>query len=449
MPTNNAIAAAAAPVASSKPSWYAVSRKEQDEAEISIFDEIGAWGIRAEDFVADLKKITARRINLRLNTPGGEVFDATAIYNALCEHPAEIVVHIDGVAASAGSYIAMSGNEVRMADNAYLMIHNARGGIMGEAEEMRTYAGMLEKMNDNIAGIYERKAGKDRDHWHNLMDAETWFTAKEAKAEGLVDIVYAAADAKMAWSAKAKFDTSIYNKIPDPVKKMWGIPQTNNAPEVSRESEPAVPNEELHMATEASTQAAPAQTSAAVATSNDPQSNPPNPVTPPTQPAARTELESLRNATQQARDEASENRGFKAASDAATKRLQAIVAACPGHPQMAIDAFLSGQTPDAVKLAFEAAERVRVEAAARDEQYNMELTRLRAQLAVGGHPDGVDFGYSDTDPEAPPADPKAFAENEWDQKPSVRKGFSGKANYVAYRVRQLQGTIHRQAAASA
>jgi ATP-dependent protease ClpP protease subunit len=158
MPTPEAIATAVAPRSRRSARWYAINRKENtDEAEISIYDEIGAYGVNAEDFVRDLKAITASRINLRLNTPGGEVFDATAIYNALIEHPARIDVHIDGVAASAGSYIAMSGDEIRMADNAYMMIHNAQGGVVGEAEDMRKYAEVLDKMNDNIAGMYDRK----------------------------------------------------------------------------------------------------------------------------------------------------------------------------------------------------------------------------------------------------------------------------------------------------
>src|ERR1041385_5076746 len=116
--------------------WYAIKKNDAApaEAEVSIYDEIGAWGVTAKQFVDELKAIKAQTIHLRLNTPGGSVFDGTAIHNALKEHPARIVAHIDGMAPSAGSFIAMSGDEVRMADNAYMMIHNARGGVMGEAQ---------------------------------------------------------------------------------------------------------------------------------------------------------------------------------------------------------------------------------------------------------------------------------------------------------------------------
>jgi ATP-dependent Clp protease protease subunit len=97
-------------------SWYAVNAKAGDaEAEVMIYDAIGAWGITADKLVRDIKAIDASRINVRLNTPGGEVFDGTAIHNALKSHPARVIVHIDGLAASAGSFIALAGDEIRMA----------------------------------------------------------------------------------------------------------------------------------------------------------------------------------------------------------------------------------------------------------------------------------------------------------------------------------------------
>jgi ATP-dependent Clp protease protease subunit len=454
MPTPEAIATAvAATLPTFARGWYAVNlKKGTDEAEISIYDAIGAYGITAEAFIAELEAITAKTINLRINTPGGEVFDATAIYNALLAHPAEILVHIEGVAASAGSYIAMSGDEVRMADNAYMMIHNAHGGVVGEAEDMRKYAEVLDKMNANIAGMYDRKSAKGVDHWRGLMDAETWFTAEEAAAEGLVDVVYTAGE--KVKPAKASFDFTIYNKIPDPVKNLWGLkqPESIAAPEdstrvVREEPPPAVSQETTAMAdtSAAATQAAPAQNPAAgqsVTQGDNPNPNP--------QPVSRTqELETLRNATEQSRIQAATRRGADEATTAATNRLKAIAAACPGNPQMALDAFLAGQSPEAVKLAFEAAAKVQLEAAARAEEQSMEIARLKAQIEIGGHagiPD-MDFAASDDDGSFQ-VDPKVRAEQEWDQKPGVRKGWTSKARYVAVRVAELTGNL-RSAPATA
>lgn len=202
--------------------WYAVNAlPASDEAEVMIYDVIGGFGIGADKFVRDLKAVKAKTIHARLNTPGGSVAEATAIHNAFREHPARIVMHIDGVAASAGSFVAMAGDEVRMADNAYLMIHNAHGGIMGYAGDMRKTADMLDKMSESIAGMYAKKTKKPVEYWLALMDEETWFTATEAKAEGLCDVV--TGEEKMPQPMRAEFDFTAYNKIPDAVCKMWGI----------------------------------------------------------------------------------------------------------------------------------------------------------------------------------------------------------------------------------
>jgi ATP-dependent protease ClpP protease subunit len=143
--------------------WYAINNKaEDDAAEISIYDAIGSFGVTAAQFVGDLKQIKAKTINVRLNTPGGSLFDGTAIYNALRSHPARVVVHVDGVAASAGSFVAMSGDEVRMADNAYLMIHNARGGVMGESEDMRRYADTLDDRTTTSPACTRRRPASRR-----------------------------------------------------------------------------------------------------------------------------------------------------------------------------------------------------------------------------------------------------------------------------------------------
>jgi ATP-dependent protease ClpP protease subunit len=311
--------------------WYIVNEdKEKDEAEILIYDVIGGWGITAQSFIDRLKNITAKTINIRLNTPGGEVFDATAIYNALRSHPARVVAYVDGVAASAGSVIAMSGDEVRMADNSYMMIHEAHGGVMGEAGEMRKYADLLEKINDNIAGSYQKKTGKSRKYWRDKMADESWFTADEAKAEGLSDATFTAS--KKAEGAKANFDFKIYNKIPDAVKAMWGITNQTSppAPEPSQSSEPAqaLPKETQPMA-ETSTIVAPAQTPAAGSSV--------------TQENQQQQLSRLTNDAISRHIESGKVVGRAEGRQALMDEFRAIVGACAGRPQTAVNAFLAGQ----------------------------------------------------------------------------------------------------------
>ncbi|HFQ5304672.1 TPA: head maturation protease, ClpP-related [Vibrio vulnificus] len=174
--------------ASSKPSWYSIKNAAGGEpVTILIYDEIGLWGISAEEFVNQLNGIDAEEIDLRINSPGGSVFEGMAIYNALRRHKAKISTYVDGLAASMGSVIALAGDEVNMAENAYYMIHNPWGGCWGEAKDMRKYAERLDEMREQIANIYQAKTGLDRDAILQAMDDETWYTGKTAQDAGFVD----------------------------------------------------------------------------------------------------------------------------------------------------------------------------------------------------------------------------------------------------------------------
>jgi ATP-dependent Clp protease protease subunit len=126
-------------------SWYTI-RARSSGAEVLIYDEIGAYGVTAKGFLAELGALEeGAEIDLRLNSPGGSVFDAVAIYNALKRHNGAVTVWIDGIAASAASYIAMAGDKVIMPENAFLMIHDPSGVVMGTAEDMRSTASALDK----------------------------------------------------------------------------------------------------------------------------------------------------------------------------------------------------------------------------------------------------------------------------------------------------------------
>ena len=158
--------------------------------EIFIYDEIGgSFGVSADDFVQDLGKITDDSITVRINSPGGSVFDAIAMYNALIQHPASITTRVDALAASAASIVAMAGDTVEMMVGSQLMIHDAMGVEMGNAKDMREMATFLDKQSDNLASIYANKGG-DKQDWRAMMLAETWMFAQEAVDFGLADSVF-------------------------------------------------------------------------------------------------------------------------------------------------------------------------------------------------------------------------------------------------------------------
>lgn len=164
-------------------------QSKAEEATVFIYDEISYWGISPQTIATDLQAIKADTIHLRLNTPGGAVFDGIAIYNLFKEHAAKVIVHIDGLAASIGSVIAMAGDEIRMAENATLMIHEPWSIVMGGAEDMRKEADLLDKAAGQIVGTYTARTGATQDQVLDWMGSETWFTAAEAKEAGFVDVV--------------------------------------------------------------------------------------------------------------------------------------------------------------------------------------------------------------------------------------------------------------------
>jgi len=204
---------------------YRVENKA-DEATFYIYDEISYWGISADQFVKDLNASKASTVHIRINSPGGSVFDGTAIYNAIKQHKAKTITHVDGLAASISSIIALAGDEVRMADNTFLMIHNPWSIVVGDARAMREEADLLEKVsNTTIASIYMAKSGKEKDEILQKMSEETWFTAQEAKEYGLVDVIDGLPDE--AKDAKnIIFDLEIFANVPDALKKLQNMTPT-------------------------------------------------------------------------------------------------------------------------------------------------------------------------------------------------------------------------------
>jgi ATP-dependent protease ClpP protease subunit len=176
-----------------KNTWFAMSRPQNaegepsTEAEISIYDQIGGWGVTANDFIAQLKELgDVETINLRIASGGGSIVEGNTIYNALKRHGAKVVTHIDSLAASMASVIAMAGDEIRMAENALLMIHNPWTMSMGGADQLRKDADLLDKMEANIRNAYSRSA-LTSEEIDAAMEAETYYTAEEALEVGFID----------------------------------------------------------------------------------------------------------------------------------------------------------------------------------------------------------------------------------------------------------------------
>lgn len=207
-------------------SWYSIKAKANDTAEISIYDEIGFWGVSAASFAQDLKDCgnNLKQINLHIHSPGGDVFDGIAIYNLLKNHPANVTVYIDGLAASMASVIAMAGNEVIMPENAMMMIHKPWGIQGGDAEDMRKYADLLDKVENTLIPAYASKTGKTPEELAEMLSAETWLNGKECVEQGFADKL---AEPLVAMASIKSRKLEDFENMPKAMKDMLFKPQGN------------------------------------------------------------------------------------------------------------------------------------------------------------------------------------------------------------------------------
>lgn len=207
-------------------SWYSIKAKANDTAEISIYDEIGFWGVSAASFAQDLKSCgnNLKQINLHIHSPGGDVFDGIAIYNLLKNHPANVTVFIDGLAASMASVIAMAGNEVIMPENAMMMIHKPWGIQGGDAEDMRKYADLLDKVENTLIPAYATKTGKTPEELAEMLSAETWLNGKECVEQGFADKL---AEPLVAMASIKSRKLEDFENMPKAIKDMLFKPQGN------------------------------------------------------------------------------------------------------------------------------------------------------------------------------------------------------------------------------
>ncbi|MCX8984202.1 ClpP-like prohead protease/major capsid protein fusion protein [Citrobacter portucalensis] len=204
--------------------WYTIKASSAGgNAYIGIYEEIGAWGITAKQFAADLKALgDIQHIDLHIHSPGGDVFDGIAIYNLLNSHPAKITVHIDGVAASMASVIAMVGDRVIMPENALMMIHKPWGISGGNANDMREYADLLDKMENVLIPAYVQKTGKSKEDIAAMLEEETWMDGRECVAQGFADELLPAVSAMACIESKRIED---FEHMPKDIKGMITTPK--------------------------------------------------------------------------------------------------------------------------------------------------------------------------------------------------------------------------------
>ena len=205
--------------------WYSVrSAASGEDAEVFIYDEIGGgfWteGVTPNGFIDDVKALKLKKgdtLNVRINSPGGDVFDGNTIYNYLRSLKSKVAVTIDGLAASAASVIAMAGDTISMPENSFLMIHNPWMMAVGDSQVMRKAAGDLDEIREGAIKTYLSRTNVDRDELVAMLDEETWLGADKAVELGFADEVLEPVRA----AALARFHLQDYfEHVPDVVSKI-------------------------------------------------------------------------------------------------------------------------------------------------------------------------------------------------------------------------------------
>lgn len=199
-------------------SWYRIVASANNSAEIYIYDEIGGWGVSARQFAMELRALgDVRNIVLHIHSPGGDVFEGMAIYNLLDSHPAYVTVQIDGLAASMASVVAMAGDMVIIPENAMMMVHKPWGIQGGDADDMRRYAELLDKVEDNLVSAYTKKTGKTAEEIKALLEKETWLSGREAVEAGFADSVTEPMQAMACLNSKRLQD---FQDMPEKIKNL-------------------------------------------------------------------------------------------------------------------------------------------------------------------------------------------------------------------------------------
>lgn len=202
------------------------AESKDDGEHIYMMDVIDSyWGVSAKMLIEAMSPHAGKTIHLHINSPGGDVFESIAMASAIAAHDGDVITHIDGVAASAATRVALAAREVRIADSGMLMIHNAWTITLGDKSDHAARIELLDKIDVAIAADYTRKTGKPLDQIVDWMNAETWFTAEEAKEHGFVDQVFTTtkANKNKAW------DLSAYQNAPKPKEQPQDVAEIADA----------------------------------------------------------------------------------------------------------------------------------------------------------------------------------------------------------------------------
>lgn len=197
--------------------WFSI-KAMADVVYVRIYDEIGGYGVKASELTDEINACgNASEIHLCIHSPGGEIFEGLAIYNALKNHPAKKIVHIEGMAASMASFIAMCGDHIVMPENAMMMIHAPRGVTAGVSGDVRRFADLMDKLGDTMAETYAGRTRRSKQEITAMMEAETWMDGNECKDKGFADEVIPAVTAMACIESKKIGD---FSNMPANIKNM-------------------------------------------------------------------------------------------------------------------------------------------------------------------------------------------------------------------------------------
>ncbi|MCA2104837.1 ClpP-like prohead protease/major capsid protein fusion protein [Escherichia coli] len=197
--------------------WFSI-KAMADVVHVRIYDEIGGYGVKASALIDEINACgNVSEIHLSIHSPGGDIFEGLAIYNALKNHPAKKIVHIEGMAASMASFIAMCGDHIVMPENAMMMIHAPRGVTAGVSGDVRRFADLMDKLGDTMAETYAGRTGRSKQEITSMMEAETWMDGNECKANGFADEVIPAITAMARIESKRIGD---FSNMPEKIKSM-------------------------------------------------------------------------------------------------------------------------------------------------------------------------------------------------------------------------------------
>lgn len=189
------------------------SDSTQEEAHIYVIDVIDSWwGANAKALIEALAGLGEKVVHLHINSPGGDVFEARAMAAAIVAHKGKVIAHIEGMCASAATYLALACSEIRMTDGSLFMIHNSWTITYGDKTELRDQANLLEKIDGTIVADYVRKTGASQDQVVEWMDATTWFTAQEALDAKFIDAIDS--NTKQSADAQAQWNLAAYPNAP-------------------------------------------------------------------------------------------------------------------------------------------------------------------------------------------------------------------------------------------